>query len=1416
MRYLFIICALFVLPHLVWAQEEDDEGYLTNLIEDKLSGVGSEVNVVGFQGALSSEATIEQMTIADSEGIWLTLEDLVLSWNRTAILRGQIDVKELSAGRIVVARSPVSEESTPSPEAESFSLPELPVSILLEELNIARIELAEEFLGEEIAVSLIGNAELAGGSGAANVVAERLGGKAGRFAIDASYANDTNVLGLNLTLDEEADGITSRLLDLPDRPSVGLVIEGTAPLDSYEATLSLASDGQERVTGTFGLTSADGDRTIDLNISGDVAPLIAPDYRDFFGENVRLAAQAQQLADGGFDISRFNLNARRLLLTGSLRLDGANWPTYMRLRGGIAHADGDPVLLPISGADTYVDSARVGIDYDASASDDWTANIDVQGFERPGLAMDTISLNGGGIITQGEGAGIGQATAGLQYAATGLALDDAGAAEAFGDTISGVFEAQRIEAEPTTIDRFTLTGPGLEMAAEAQIASSDDGFRTQSTIALTAEEIDRFSTLVGQDLGGSASLSILADITPLDGLYNLLFTGQTTNLAVGIDEVDAVLQGSGSLSANAVRDAEGTRLEAFRIKTDAAEITANADITSDTSDASFTANLTDVGLVLDDLSGPATVTGTANRNAEGVVDFDIDGTGPSISLQAAGDVTTLDEGQRIAADLTADITDLNTYDALTGQDLNGAADLTLQGVLTTNDLVFEGDVRAQTQDLGVGISQLDPLIDGTGTITASLARGADNQLSLSDLVVRTDDLSLDASADYAMDGPATADIDLRIPDAAVLDGRLSGPITLQADAARGVDEVTNATIVATGPSADLNADLVIDTPENGYEISGDVDALISRLQPYGAIAGQTIGGSVTLDLSGAVMPDLSAFSADAAVRTQDISIGNTSVDPLLRGSGQLDVNASYDGETLNVSEFRATTPNVTLSGTLDGRGGAGRGQFDARLRDVGLFTDQLSGAATATGTASLDASGNWGIDATGTGPGGITAQASGQVASSNNLDLQLTGSVPLALANGAIDPRRLNGTANFDIGINGPAELSSVSGQITIPQARLAAPTLEQALENINGTITLQNEAAQIDMNAGVSAGGSLAITGPVGLTAPYQADVNVALNNVVVEDPELYETTANGAIGLQGPLQGGAQITGEINLGQVDIQVPSSSVSTLGELPDVTHVGASGAITQTLDRAGVGASDDDDGSSSGSSAGFGLDIDINAPSRIFIRGRGLDAELGGSLNIGGTTNNVIPVGRFELVRGRLDILQQRFEFTEGSATLQGDFDPYIRLVAETETESGTVIDIIVEGPAGEPDINFESSPELPQDEVLSQLIFGRDLSSLSPLQAVQLASAISTLAGKGGGALDSLRSNIGLDDFDVTTDDDGNAALRAGKYLSENVYTDVTINSEGDTEINLNLDVTDEITAKGTVDQEGDSSLGVFFERDY
>jgi translocation and assembly module TamB len=117
----------------------------------------------------------------------------------------------------------------------------------------------------------------------------------------------------------------------------------------------------------------------------------------------------------------------------------------------------------------------------------------------------------------------------------------------------------------------------------------------------------------------------------------------------------------------------------------------------------------------------------------------------------------------------------------------------------------------------------------------------------------------------------------------------------------------------------------------------------------------------------------------------------------------------------------------------------------------------------------------------------------------------------------------------------------------------------------------------------------------------------------------------------------------------------------------------------------------------------------------------------------------------------------------------------------------------------------------------LAQLLFGRNISEISAFQALQLASAVATLAGRGGaGVISNLRTGFGLDDLDVTTTDSGATAVRAGKYISDNVYTDVTAASDGTADISINLDIGKNLTAKGTVGSDGNTGIGLFFEKDY
>jgi translocation and assembly module TamB len=67
-----------------------------------------------------------------------------------------------------------------------------------------------------------------------------------------------------------------------------------------------------------------------------------------------------------------------------------------------------------------------------------------------------------------------------------------------------------------------------------------------------------------------------------------------------------------------------------------------------------------------------------------------------------------------------------------------------------------------------------------------------------------------------------------------------------------------------------------------------------------------------------------------------------------------------------------------------------------------------------------------------------------------------------------------------------------------------------------------------------------------------------------------------------------------------------------------------------------------------------------------------------------------------------------------------------------------------------------------------------------------------------------------------VTTATDGTTALKAGKYISDNVYTEIEVDQEGKSRINLNLDLRDGLTAKGRLGADGETGIGIYLQRDY
>ncbi|MFO7769920.1 MAG: translocation/assembly module TamB domain-containing protein, partial [Roseovarius gahaiensis] len=546
---------------------------------------------------------------------------------------------------------------------------------------------------------------------------------------------------------------------------------------------------------------------------------------------------------------------------------------------------------------------------------------------------------------------------------------------------------------------------------------------------------------------------------------------------------------------------------------------------------------------------------------------------------------------------------------------------------------------------------------------------------------------------------------------------------------------------------------------------------------------------------------------------QNLRTGIATLDDMLTGAISASLDASRAPEGISLRTLRLDGPRVSV--TADGSTPGAPIDVNARLSDLALLAPGFDGPAQATGSLVLrdDMGRDIGVDLQASGPAGTTATVTGDIRDlGQSLELALTGAAPLELANRFIAPRSVEGRSEFDLRVSGAPALGSVSGRVTLADGRVALPTLSAAFANLQGGIDLRNGSAEISITADGRESGSLAVNGPIDLQPPYSANLTVLLNALGHSDPDLYKTKVSGVVSMTGPLAGGAQIGGQLQLGDTEIRVPSSNLANVGLLPQIRHVDEPPAVTETRRRAGLIQQAEPDAAG----PAYGLDLTILAPNRIFVRGRGLDAELGGRLRVTGTTNDVVPSGMFELIRGRLDILGKRLTLTEGRVDLRGAFDPYLRFVAESDADDVT-LRVVVEGLASEPDIRFTSSPDLPQEEVVARLIFGRGLDSISPFQAAQLAAAVATLAGRlDDGLLGGLRESVGLSNLDVTTSDTGATQLSAGAYISENIYSEISADSSGEQQIDLNIDLSRNVTVKGRLNSEGNTGIGIYFEKDY
>ena len=158
---------------------------------------------------------------------------------------------------------------------------------------------------------------------------------------------------------------------------------------------------------------------------------------------------------------------------------------------------------------------------------------------------------------------------------------------------------------------------------------------------------------------------------------------------------------------------------------------------------------------------------------------------------------------------------------------------------------------------------------------------------------------------------------------------------------------------------------------------------------------------------------------------------------------------------------------------------------------------------------------------------------------------------------------------------------------------------------------------------------------------------------------------------------------------------------------------------------------------------------------------------------------------------------------------------PDLDLVAET-TAADITARIAVTGPATQPTFAITSQPSLPQDEVLSRILFQRPSGSLSGFQALELANAVATLSGNVD-AFEGLRRTLGVNSLDISTSATGGALVGATRAINDRISVGVTTGARPwDNGVNVNLDVSRHLRLQAGVDASGGSSAGVGAEWEY
>ncbi|MBE2191410.1 MAG: translocation/assembly module TamB domain-containing protein [Alphaproteobacteria bacterium] len=425
-----------------------------------------------------------------------------------------------------------------------------------------------------------------------------------------------------------------------------------------------------------------------------------------------------------------------------------------------------------------------------------------------------------------------------------------------------------------------------------------------------------------------------------------------------------------------------------------------------------------------------------------------------------------------------------------------------------------------------------------------------------------------------------------------------------------------------------------------------------------------------------------------------------------------------------------------------------------------------------------------------------------------NMNSPLSGDLLADFDLGAISPLFLQPSQTLSAGLKanailgGTLSVPDVNGTLKIKNGQFADEQngIHLSVLNVNSSFT--KDALIVEsLTATDGEKGKMSGHGHLDFATGGNTDLSITMKNFHLPSSRLADGMMDATFSLSNSNVGYA-LNGTVDINHINIMIPETFQSKIPELNIVTRQSKSSS-------AAVGQA-------------IALAIKVNAPDRIFVRGWGLDAEFGGNLNVSGNAITPLFDGNFVSKRGRYEEFGKRFTLARANLRFQGEVppSPYLDIEATTPADDVTA-SVLLTGPLTQPSIAFSSTPVLPQDEVLSRILFGRNASKITPFQAIKLAQTLRRFSGEGGDGginpLDMLRSTTGLDDISIDTDTNGETNVGVGKYLTDKVYLEFekgkAANSGG---ANIQIEVTPSINVQSEIGHDAQAGGGIFWKRDY